>query len=93
MKIATFNVNGVNAGLPALLHWLEEARSDVVCLRELKAPDERFPGAVAAGDAARLSGRPGRLRQPLHRGRGRRGRRRLPIPAQRQAGTGPEVRL
>lgn len=43
MKIATFNVNGVNGRLPVLLRWLEEARPDVVCLQELKAPDIRFP--------------------------------------------------
>ncbi len=43
MKIATFNVNGINGRLSVLLRWLEEARPDVVCLQELKAPDERFP--------------------------------------------------
>jgi exodeoxyribonuclease-3 len=43
VKIATFNVNGVNGRLPVLLRWLEEARPDVVCLQELKAPDEKFP--------------------------------------------------
>jgi exodeoxyribonuclease III len=43
MKIATFNVNGVNGRLSVLLRWLEEARPDVVCLQELKAPDARFP--------------------------------------------------
>lgn len=43
MKIATFNVNGVNGRLPVLLRWLDEAQPDVVCLQELKAPDERFP--------------------------------------------------
>jgi exodeoxyribonuclease-3 len=43
MKIATYNVNGVNGRLPVLLRWLEEAAPDVVCLQELKAPDERFP--------------------------------------------------
>ncbi|MDR6954896.1 exodeoxyribonuclease-3 [Ancylobacter sp. 3268] len=43
MKIATFNVNGVNGRLPVLLRWLAEAEPDVVCLQELKAPDERFP--------------------------------------------------
>lgn len=43
MKIATYNVNGVNGRLPVLLRWLEEARPDVVCLQELKAPDEKFP--------------------------------------------------
>jgi exodeoxyribonuclease III len=43
MKIATFNVNGVNGRLPVLLRWLTEAKPDVVCLQELKAPDEKFP--------------------------------------------------
>ncbi len=44
MKIATFNVNGINARLPALLQWLEETQPDVACLQELKAPDASFPG-------------------------------------------------
>ena len=54
MKIATFNVNGVNGRLPALLAWLEEAQPDAVCLQELKAPQERFPEAAieAAGYGA-----------------------------------------
>ena len=43
MKIATFNVNGVNGRLPVLLHWLDEAAPDIVCLQELKAPQEKFP--------------------------------------------------
>src|SRR5262245_8280096 len=43
MKIATFNVNGINSRLPRLLEWLEEARPDVVCLQELKTSDETFP--------------------------------------------------
>ena len=43
MRIATFNINGINARLPALLQWLDETRPDVACLQELKAPDERFP--------------------------------------------------
>ncbi len=46
MKIATFNVNGVNGRLPILLRWLQEAQPDVVCLQELKAPDQRFPAAA-----------------------------------------------
>lgn len=50
MKIATFNVNGINGRLPVLLHWLAERKADVVCLQELKAPDERFP-AKALEDA------------------------------------------
>lgn len=43
MKIATFNVNGVNGRLGVLLRWLAEAEPDVLCLQELKAPEERFP--------------------------------------------------
>ena len=43
MRIATYNVNGVNGRLPVLLEWLGATRPDVVCLQELKAPDERFP--------------------------------------------------
>jgi exodeoxyribonuclease III len=43
MKIATYNVNGVNGRLPVLLRWLDETTPDVVCLQELKAPQEKFP--------------------------------------------------
>jgi exodeoxyribonuclease-3 len=43
MKIATYNVNGINGRLPVLLRWLEEDKPDVACLQELKAPDEKFP--------------------------------------------------
>ena len=49
MKIATFNVNGVNGRLPVLLRWLEETSPDIVCLQELKS--ETFPQSAirAAG--------------------------------------------
>ena len=43
MKIATFNINNVNRRLPNLLDWLRQAKPDVVCLQELKAPDADFP--------------------------------------------------
>jgi exodeoxyribonuclease-3 len=43
MRIATYNVNGVNGRLPVLLRWLAETMPDAVCLQELKAPDEKFP--------------------------------------------------
>ncbi|MDP9049048.1 MAG: exodeoxyribonuclease III, partial [Bacteroidota bacterium] len=43
MKIATYNVNGVNGRLPVLLRWLNETAPDVACLQELKAPLEKFP--------------------------------------------------
>ena len=43
MRIATYNVNGVNGRLPVLLRWLAETQPHVVCLQELKTPDEKFP--------------------------------------------------
>jgi exodeoxyribonuclease-3 len=43
LKIATYNINGINGRLTNLLYWLAEAKPDVVCLQELKAPDDRFP--------------------------------------------------
>src|SRR6185312_15600847 len=43
MKIATYNVNGINGRLPVLLQWLRETGPDIVCLQELKAPQEKFP--------------------------------------------------
>ena len=46
MKIATFNVNGINGRLPVLLRWLKLAQPDIVCLQELKAPQEKFPEAA-----------------------------------------------
>lgn len=54
MKIATYNVNGVNGRLEVLLHWLDEAKPDVVVLQELKAPNAKFPAKAiqAAGYGA-----------------------------------------
>jgi exodeoxyribonuclease III len=46
MKIATFNVNGVNGRLPVLMRWLGETEPDVACLQEPKASDEKFPELV-----------------------------------------------
>jgi len=46
VRIATFNVNGVNGRLERLLEWLADAQPDVVCLQELKAPQEKFPAAA-----------------------------------------------
>ncbi|MFL6779793.1 MAG: exodeoxyribonuclease III [Sphingomicrobium sp.] len=43
MRIASYNVNGVNGRLSVLLRWLEQTQPDVACLQELKAPDEKFP--------------------------------------------------
>lgn len=51
MRIATYNVNGVRGRLDVLLRWLELRRPDVVCLQEIKAPQDAFPAAAieAAG--------------------------------------------
>jgi exodeoxyribonuclease-3 len=46
MKIATYNINGINGHLPVLLRWLAETMPDLVCLQELKAPQEKFPEAA-----------------------------------------------
>jgi exodeoxyribonuclease-3 len=46
MRIVTYNVNSVNARLPNLLRWLSECSPDVVCLQELKAPQDKFPEAA-----------------------------------------------
>jgi len=43
MKLATYNVNSINARLPIVLRWLDECQPDVVCLQELKAIQENFP--------------------------------------------------
>jgi len=51
MRIVTYNVNGIGARLPNLLRWLAQSSPDIVCLQELKAPQERFPESAirAAG--------------------------------------------
>lgn len=46
MRIATYNVNGVNGRLPQLLEWLTETTPDIACLQELKTDDTKFPIAA-----------------------------------------------
>ena len=43
MRIATWNVNSVNARLETVLKWFEAAQPDVACLQEIKCVDENFP--------------------------------------------------
>ena len=43
MKIATFNVNSVNARLENLLPWLEKVQPDIVLLQEIKTEFNSFP--------------------------------------------------
>ena len=54
LRLATYNVNGVNGRLTNLLQWLKRESPDIVCLQELKAVDEGFPAAAvrAAGYGA-----------------------------------------
>jgi exodeoxyribonuclease-3 len=80
VRIATFNVNGINGRLPLLLEWLAEAKPDAVCLQELKAPQDKFPAAAIekAGYGAIWIGQPrwngvallGRGCQPVETHRG-----------------------
>lgn len=46
MKVATYDVNGVNGSLPLLLRWPSEESAVIVLLQELKAPQDRFPKAA-----------------------------------------------
>jgi exodeoxyribonuclease-3 len=46
VRVASFNVNGVNGRLPRLVEWLEETAPDVACLQEIKTTDERFPSGA-----------------------------------------------
>ena len=43
VKIASWNVNSVNARLPNVVEWLGQAAPDVVLLQEIKCQDEGFP--------------------------------------------------
>jgi exodeoxyribonuclease III len=86
VRIATYNVNGINGRLANLLDWLRETSPDIACLQELKAPHEKFPaaairtagyGAVWHGEKAwngvailRRGGQPAVLRRGLPGDRG-----------------------
>ena len=49
VKIATYNINGINGRLPNLLRWLAETKPDTVCLQELKCENNRFPEQALSG--------------------------------------------
>jgi exodeoxyribonuclease-3 len=74
MRIATVNVNGVRAALKnGFEGWLAAAEADVICLQEVRAPDEIVAAAFADGwhvahEACEVKGRAGvavLTRQPL----------------------------
>ncbi|MGE5116161.1 MAG: exodeoxyribonuclease III [Betaproteobacteria bacterium] len=79
MKIATFNVNGVNGRLPRLLEWLAESKPDIACLQEIKTGDATFPAGAfeAAGYGAIWHG------QPRHHGVAVLARRGAPVEIRR----------
>src|SRR5215472_378627 len=43
LKIASYNINGINGRLHVLTRWLEEFEPDIVALQELKCIDGQFP--------------------------------------------------
>lgn len=43
MKIASWNINSINARLHHVLDWLEEHKPDFLFLQELKSQEENFP--------------------------------------------------
>jgi exodeoxyribonuclease III len=43
MRIATWNINGVDARRDQLVSWLKSTNPDIVALQELKATDKDFP--------------------------------------------------
>ncbi len=49
MRIATWNVNSINARLETVLAWFREAQPDVACLQEIKCVDEKFPREAFEG--------------------------------------------
>ena len=54
VRIASYNINGINSRLAVLTRWLAEFQPDIVALQELKCTDEAFPIAAieALGYAA-----------------------------------------
>src|SRR4029079_4999093 len=62
LKIASYNINGINSRLAVLTRWLEEVAPDIVGLQELKCTDDAFPIAAieALGYSAIWHGQPPR---------------------------------
>src|SRR5438309_6171102 len=46
LRIASYNINGINSRLHVLTRWLEEFQPNIVGLQELKCTDEAFPSAT-----------------------------------------------
>jgi len=61
MRIATLNINSVNARLPLLLSWLKANEPDILLLQEIKAQYNAFPffELNAAGYQVKIVGQKG----------------------------------
>ena len=46
LRIASYNINGINSRFPVLSRWLETFAPDIVGLQELKCTDEAFPASA-----------------------------------------------
>lgn len=45
-RIASWNINSLNARLPHVLRWLDDNQPDALALQETKTQDENFPSAA-----------------------------------------------
>ncbi|MFT4987737.1 MAG: exodeoxyribonuclease-3, partial [Acidimicrobiales bacterium] len=45
MRIASWNVNSLNARMPRVEEWLKRMQPDVVCIQETKLANDSFPAA------------------------------------------------
>jgi exodeoxyribonuclease-3 len=43
VRVATWNINGVNSRLEHVVDWCKQEQPDVLCLQETKTIDEKFP--------------------------------------------------
>ena len=59
-RVATWNVNSINARLETVIGWFREAAPEVACLQEIKCVDERFPAEAFE----ELAGAEFRVRNP-----------------------------
>ena len=97
LRIASYNINGINSRFHVLSRWLEEFQPDVVGLQELKCTDEQFPADAieALGYSAIWHGQKSwngvallsRVGEPVETRRARRGRQ------SGQSGDDPRDRL
>jgi exodeoxyribonuclease-3 len=46
LRIASYNINGINSRFAVLERWLKEFQPDIVGLQELKCTDDAFPAAA-----------------------------------------------